>query len=96
MRGQPAKVLSEADLRRLMKVAAATAQPPRSQAMILLTVKAGLRACEVAGLTWAMVTKPCGRVGPTIELAAKAANVAAIALDQHTKGCLEQSRGSAF
>ncbi len=41
--------------------------------MILLTVKAGLRACEVAGLTWAMVTKPCGRVGPTIELAAKAA-----------------------
>jgi integrase len=41
--------------------------------MVLLSVKAGLRACEIAHLTWPMVTDAHGKVGAIIELPAKAA-----------------------
>ena len=36
--------------------------------MVLLSVKAGLRAGEIAGLTWEMVLDPTGEVGQAIEL----------------------------
>ena len=36
--------------------------------MILLSVKAGLRAGEIAQLTWAMITDSNGEIGDTIEL----------------------------
>jgi integrase/recombinase XerD len=36
--------------------------------MVLLSAKAGLRAGEIAHLTWEMVTDPTGAVGTTIEL----------------------------
>jgi integrase len=36
--------------------------------MILLSVKAGLRAGEIAALTWAMVTDSSGHIGRMIEL----------------------------
>ncbi len=36
--------------------------------MILLSVKAGLRAGEIAQLTWAMITDSNGEIGETIEL----------------------------
>lgn len=36
--------------------------------MILLSFKAGLRACEMAGLTWPMLLGPTGRMKGTIEL----------------------------
>jgi integrase/recombinase XerC len=35
---------------------------------VLLSVKAGLRAGEIAKLTWAMVLTPTGEVGDLIEL----------------------------
>ena len=41
--------------------------------MVLLTVKAGLRAGEVARLTWPMVTDATGRLGTHIELPPNAA-----------------------
>jgi integrase len=41
--------------------------------LVLLSVKAGLRAGEIAGLTWDMVLGPSGEVGTTIELHDKAA-----------------------
>ena len=34
--------------------------------MVLLSVKAGLRAGEIASLTWAMVTDPVGNIGTVI------------------------------
>ena len=35
--------------------------PARDRAMILLSIKAGLRACEIAGLDWSMVLDAQGR-----------------------------------
>jgi integrase len=42
--------------------------PARDRAMILLSIKAGLRACEIAGLDWSMVLDPLGRVSGTINV----------------------------
>lgn len=67
-RGNAAKVLGDGDVRRLLRLGRQLHPPARSQVMILLTIKAGLRACEVSGLTWAMVTDGNGRIGHMIEL----------------------------
>ena len=40
----------------------------RDRVMVLLSIKAGLRAGEIANLTWPMVLDPRGRIGPVIEL----------------------------
>ncbi|MCX5581204.1 tyrosine-type recombinase/integrase [Kaistia terrae] len=73
MRGQPAKVLGGRDVRRALNLARCSRHPDRNIAIILLTVKAGLRACEVSRLTWRMVTDSRGRVGTMIELPTQAA-----------------------
>jgi integrase/recombinase XerD len=41
--------------------------------IVLLSVKSGLRACEVAKLTWDMVSDATGRIGHLIELRDRAA-----------------------
>ena len=41
----------------------------RDRAMLLLSLKAGLRAAEIAQLTWPMVLRPDGRLGDHIALA---------------------------
>ncbi len=41
--------------------------------LVLLSIKAGLRAAEIANLTWAMVLTPAAEIGPTIELHDRAA-----------------------
>jgi len=73
MAGKQAKILSERHLRYLLTYVGATRYPDRNRILVLLSVKAGLRAGEIAGLTWNMVLDPCGEVGSTIELHDKAA-----------------------
>jgi integrase len=73
MIGQPAKVLGGADIRRALRLVAASRHPERNTVMLLLSAKAGLRACEIARLTWSMVTDSRGRVATIIELPARAA-----------------------
>jgi integrase/recombinase XerD len=51
----------------------ATRYPDRNRIIVLLSVKAGLRAGEIAALTWDMVLDPSGEIGTTIELHDKAA-----------------------
>ncbi|WP_373413554.1 tyrosine-type recombinase/integrase [Ensifer aridi] len=68
MRGGQAKVLSEPDIRRLLKVASHSRHPLRNKVIVLLSVRAGLRASEIARLDWSMVTDGRGRVGRVIEL----------------------------
>ncbi len=53
-------------LKRMLRYASQTAFPARDRAMILLSVKAGLRACEIAKLDWSMVLDARGRVADTI------------------------------
>ena len=68
MAGKQAKTLTDADLTRLLRLVRHNRYPARDRAMILLSVKAGLRACEIAGLTWAMVFDAKQRVGHVLEV----------------------------
>jgi integrase len=52
MKGKPAKLLAAADVERAVMVAGDSRHQLRNQLMILLSVKAGLRAGEIAALSW--------------------------------------------
>ncbi len=73
MAGRRAKILSRDALDELLAYAGHTRQPARNKVIVLLSAKAGLRAGEIAKLTWTMVLGPDGRLGETIELHDKAA-----------------------
>jgi integrase len=73
MAGKQAKILSERHLRYLLTYIGATRYPDRNRIIVLLSVKAGLRAGEISALTWDMVLGPSGEIGATIELHDKAA-----------------------
>src|SRR5271163_1819170 len=62
MPGKQAKVVTPPMLRRMLRRVSRSSFPTRDRAMILLSIKAGLRACEIAGLDWSMVLDPQGRV----------------------------------
>jgi integrase len=68
MPGRQAKILSAADLNDLLIYASCTRHPLRNCVIVLLTAKAGLRAGEIANLTWDMVLGPTGQIGNAIEL----------------------------
>lgn len=68
MAGRQAKMLTPTELRRLLSYTRQTSTPERDRVLVLLSVRAGLRACEIAGLDWSMVTDPKGRIGRVIEL----------------------------
>jgi integrase len=62
MAGRQAKILHEQQINDLLVFASATRNPLRNKLIVLLSVKAGLRAGEIAGLTWDMVLDPTGEV----------------------------------
>jgi integrase len=68
MLGKQAKILSPADVADLLTFAECTRHPIRNRLIVLLSAKAGLRAGEIANLTWDMVVDASGRVGNVIEL----------------------------
>src|SRR5260370_3641663 len=57
MAGRQAKTLSANDIKDLLVYASCTRHPLRNQVMVLLSAKAGLRAGEIANLTWHMVIR---------------------------------------
>jgi integrase/recombinase XerD len=73
MLGKQAKVLSDKHIKSLLVFARRTRYPTRNRAIVLLSVKAGLRAGEIANLTWGMVLDPSGQVGSVIALESHAA-----------------------
>ena len=68
MPGKQAKVVTPPMLKRMLRHVSRSSYPARDRAMILLSVKAGLRACEIAGLDWSMVLDAQGRVSGTIHV----------------------------
>lgn len=68
MAGKQAKILSAGDLARILAEVGTHRYPVRGRVMVLLSVRAGLRACEIAGLTWPMVLDSGGHVGDVIAL----------------------------
>jgi integrase len=73
MPGKRAKILSVADVGDLLAFASCTRHPLRNTVMVLLSAKAGLRAGEIANLTWDMVVDATGHISGLIELADNAA-----------------------
>jgi integrase len=68
MAGRQAKILSPDDLHDLLVFASCTRNPLRNRVLVLLSTKAGLRAGEIANLTWSMVTGASGRISNLMEL----------------------------
>lgn len=68
MLGKQAKIISPDTLQRMLDYASQTRQPKRDAVIVLLSVKAGLRACEVAGLSWSMVMTDNGEIADVIDI----------------------------
>lgn len=68
MAGRQAKLLTKGQIRALTGFSRNGRYAKRNRVIVLLSLKAGLRACEISGLTWSMVLDPQGRVGEVIEL----------------------------
>src|SRR6202047_1114459 len=73
MFGKRAKILSITDVGDLLVYASCTRRPLSNTGMVLLSAKAGLRAGEIANLTWDMVLDANGQISGLIELADAAA-----------------------
>ncbi len=71
--GRRAKILSAPDVNDLLVFASCTRHPLRNAVIVLLSAKAGLRAGEIANLTWPMVLDATGQISGLIELVDKAA-----------------------
>src|ERR1043165_2907590 len=70
--GKQAKVLRRSELQRLLNHVSHTRHPERDRVMVLLSFKSGLRAKEIASLTWSMVTTATGELADAISLPNKA------------------------
>jgi integrase/recombinase XerD len=66
--GKQAKTLSKGQVDAVLGYLATTRWPTRNRVIFLLSVKAGLRAKEIASLTWRMVTDARGQIGKAIHL----------------------------
>jgi integrase len=66
MPGRQAKIISPAMLRKMLARVRRSRTSARDRVIILLSIKAGLRAAEIAKLDWSMVLEPQGRVGHLI------------------------------
>ena len=66
--GKQAKVLTDAQVRTALQFLSSSRHQLRDQTILLLSVRAGLRAKEIASLTWRMVTDAQGAIGNVIAL----------------------------
>ena len=66
--GKQAKILTDKQVRAVLAELDTRRYPLRDRVMFLLSIKAGLRAKEIAGITWAMVTDAEGEIADVIAL----------------------------
>ena len=66
--GKQAKILSDKQVRAVLAELDTRRYPLRDHVMYLLSIKAGMRAKEVAAVTWGMVTDAEGEIGDVIAL----------------------------
>lgn len=96
MPGKQAKTLSADHIDDLLFFAARSRHPLRNRLIVLLSVKAGLRAAEIAKLTWAMLLDPSGDVGSTLEVRdeiAKKRSGRSIPIHPELRRALVEARG---
>jgi integrase len=63
-----AKFIDYDTLQKILDYVKTTRQPQRNKVMVLLSCKAGLRAMEIAGIIWPMLTDANGNISETIQL----------------------------
>ena len=63
-----AKILSKKQIDQLLWYVGTNRNAMRNRIIVLLSVRAGLRAKEIAGLTWAMITDADGEISDSIHL----------------------------
>ena len=68
MAGKQAKVLSDPHINQLLSYARKSRYPKRNRVIVLLSVKAGMRAGEIAQLTWPMVLAASGDIANSIAI----------------------------
>jgi integrase len=68
MAGRQAKTIAPLQFRALLRTLHRYSNPVRSRAIVLLSVKAGLRASEIAKLEWPMILDAAGNVSECIEI----------------------------
>ena len=70
--GKQANILTKKQIDQLIWYVGTLRHPLRNEVIVLLSVKAGLRAKEIASLTWSMITDADGDVSSSIHLTDKA------------------------
>lgn len=68
MAGRQAKLLNRSDFERVVKELRYYSDPDRALVMFLLSVRAGLRAAEIAGMEWQMLLSANGKIADVINL----------------------------
>ncbi|MEW6639020.1 MAG: site-specific integrase [Pseudomonadota bacterium] len=102
--GKQAKVLAKGQVEATLGYLAKTRYPERNRVIFLLSSKAGLRAKEIACLTWDMITEATGEIGSAIALrdeASKGSSGRTIPLNTELRSALIvwrsiQPKGSLF
>ena len=70
--GKQAKVLTETQIKAVLAAVDGRRYPKRDRVMVLLSIRAGLRAKEIALARWSMATDAEGNVGDALHLPNKA------------------------
>jgi len=95
MPGKQAKLLSDSQITACLEALQTRRHPLRNITMLLLSTKAGLRAGEIAGLTWPMVSDSSGEIGMLIAVEnriAKKGSGRIIPMHPELRGALMQLR----
>ena len=62
MPGRQARLLTEPTINHALRAVCGRPDAIRSRAMLMLSLRGGLRACEIAGLEWGCVLDARGRI----------------------------------
>jgi integrase len=95
--GKQAKVLTDAQIKTCLTHIQSMRAPQRNTVMFLLSVDAGLRAKEIASITWEMVTDATGNLTDTIRLedkASKGSSGGVVYMSRRLVDALEDLRAS--
>lgn len=95
--GKQAKILSKQQQDAVLAFLKTTRQPLRNRVIFLLSVRAGLRAKEIASLTWEMVSDASNAISDAISLqdvASKGRSGGVIWLNKELKDALVEYRKS--